>query len=204
MALPHAAPRFDLESYLAWEAEQPEKHEYHQGEVFAMVGARLPHQAVWGSIFAALRERLRGGPCRVFPDGTKLRLDADDAVLYPDVMVTCDPRDRGAEDRFLSWPCLVVEVLSDSTAAYDLGPKFALYRRLATLREYLVVDPGARRVEVFRRDDEGRWVLYDFTAAAECTLTSVGAVLPLATIFEDIDAPDQPPPSPPTGSTAES
>lgn len=187
MALPKPEFKFDFESYLAWEGEQTEKHEYHQGEIFAMVGARLPHQTLSGNVYAALKSGLRGTPCRTYLDGTKLRIEADDAVLYPDVMVTCDPRDKSGEDRYIAWPILIVEVLSESTAAYDLGPKFALYRKLETLREYLIIDPDSRRIEVFRRNDASLWVLHDFTGEASVELTSIGITLPADVIFEDLD-----------------
>lgn len=187
MALPKPEFKFDFESYLAWESEQTEKHEYHQGEIFAMVGARLPHQTLSGNVYAALKSGLRGTPCRTYLDGTKLRIEADDAVLYPDAMVTCDPRDKSGEDRYIAWPILIVEVLSESTAAYDLGPKFALYRKLETLREYLIIDPDSRRIEVFRRNDVGLWVLHDFTGEAAVELNSVDMVLPAEVIFEDFD-----------------
>lgn len=187
MALPKPEFKFDFESYLAWEGEQAEKHEYHQGEIFAMVGARLPHQTLSLNIAAALKSGLRGTPCRTYLDGTKLRIEADDAVLYPDVMVTCDPRDKSGEDRYLAWPILIVEVLSESTAGYDMGPKFALYRKLETLREYLIVDPDSRRIEVFRRNEANLWVLHDFTGEAAVTLDSVGVTLPTGVMFEDLD-----------------
>ena len=189
MGFPQAEPRLDFEAYLAWEANQTEKHEYHHGEVFAMVGARLPHNTVSGNIFAAFRQYLRGSPCRTYIDGTKLHIAAADAVLYPDVIVSCDARDRGPEDRFLAFPALVVEVLSESTAAYDRGAKFALYRTLETLREYLIVDPDSRSVELFRRGADGHWVLHDFTDTANVEFASVGVSLAVTDLFEDVDQP---------------
>lgn len=188
MGLPQTQTRLDFEGYLAWEAEQPEKHEYHLGEVFAMVGARLPHNTISGNLFAALKQRLRGGPCRAYIDGTKVRIDTADAVLYPDVVVSCDERDRGPEDRYLSHPALIVEVLSESTAAYDRGAKFALYRKLDSLQEYVIVDVESRSVELFRRSADGHWVLHDFTEAAAVEFASVKASVPLAEVFEDVDS----------------
>jgi Uma2 family endonuclease len=189
MGLPHAEARFDMETYLVWEATQTEKHEYHRGEVFAMVGARLPHQQVSGNAAMALRQQLRGTAYRVYMSGTKLHIAAADAVLYPDVIVSCDARDRGSEDRFLAFPALVVEVLSESTAAYDRGAKFALYRTLETLREYLIVDPDSRRVELFRRGADGHWVLHDFTDAAHVDFSSIDVSVAVAELFEDLDKP---------------
>jgi Uma2 family endonuclease len=189
MGHPQANPLLDFPAYLIWEAEQEERHEYHLGEVFAMVGARIPHNTVSLNIAAALKSGLRGTPCRTHIDGTKLRIEAADAVLYPDVVVSCDARDRGPEDRFLCHPLLVVEVLSEATAAYDRGPKFALYRQLASLREYVLVDVERRRVEAFRLGADGHWVLHDFTGTDFVEFASVGQNLAMTTVFEDIDLP---------------
>jgi Uma2 family endonuclease len=118
----------------------------------------------------------------------KLRVAAADASFYPDVMVTCDARDHAA-DRFLEHPVLVVEVLSEATAAFDRGDKFAAYRRLPSLREYAVIDIDARRVECFRRDAANHWVLFEFAGDAACEFASIELSLPLAAVFEDV-APD--------------
>lgn len=189
MGLAQSERLLDFPAYLIWEAEQEERHEYHLGEVFAMVGARIPHNTVAGNIFAALKSGLRGTPCRTHIDRTKVRIEAADAALYPDVVVSCDARDRGPEDRFLSHPVLVVEVLSEATAAYDRGPKFALYRKLESLREYVLVDIDLRRVEAFRLGADGHWVLHDFTGAASVEFASIGQDLPMTVLFEDIDPP---------------
>jgi Uma2 family endonuclease len=175
----------DSHTYLDWEAHQPDKHEYVAGEVYAMVGARDAHVTTALNLASALRERLRGGPCRVYISDMKLRVEAADAFYYPDVFVTCDPRDQ-ALDAYKAHPVLVVEVLSESTAAYDRGQKFAAYRTLESLREYVLADPDTRTVDVFRRDEAGRWVLYAFAGEDPLDLASVGASLPLAAVFEDV------------------
>lgn len=133
MGLPLSQTPFDADAYLAWEAGQVEKSEYVAGEVFAMVGVRRVHATVALNIGAALREHLRGSPCLPFIADMKLRVASADAFFYPDVMVTCDERDRRA-DLFVEQPQLIVEVLSDSTAAYDRGAKFVAYRQIAALK----------------------------------------------------------------------
>ena len=187
-----ALPRtmMDRDQYLRWEAEQPEKHEYLAGEIFAMVGVRREHALVAGAIHATLRQRLKGSPCQVFVADMKLRVDAADAYFYPDVMVTCDPRDRSAETA-ISHPCLVIEVLSDSTAAFDRGQKFAAYRRLESLREYLLVDIEARRLELYRREG-AHWLLLETQEdGAPLRLESVGITMDPGDGFEDLDPPRQ-------------
>lgn len=187
MGLPQAAAGFNFEDYLAWEAEQPDKHEFVRGETFAMTGARRVHVTVSGNLFAAFKSHLRGAPCRAYMADMKLRVEAADAIFYPDVMVTCDRRDHAA-DLFLSQPVLVVEVLSESSAAYDRGDKFAEYRKLASLQEYAVVDIDARRVECFRRNPENHWVLYDFADGGDCHFASIDLSLPLTAVFENVAA----------------
>jgi Uma2 family endonuclease len=88
-------PTLTLDAFLIWESGQAERHEYLRGEVFAITGAGDAHNTVAGNLFAYLCAALRGGPCRVFIAHMKLRVDAADAVFYPDLMVTCDARDRG-------------------------------------------------------------------------------------------------------------
>jgi Uma2 family endonuclease len=154
MTTPAVQTAFSADDYLAWEERQTDKHEYVRGEVFTMVGARREHVVVSGNLYAAFKQRLRGGPCQAYVSDLKLRVEAADAFFYPDVMVSCDQRDHAAS-LFLSHPTLIVEVLSESTAAYDRGDKFAAYRTLPSLQEYVVVDVQARRLETFRRAPHG-------------------------------------------------
>jgi len=174
-----------LDEYMAWEAEQPERNFYYQGEIFAMVGARQAHVLVSLNIGAALKTALRGGPCRAFVSDMKLRVDAANAVFYPDVMVSCDPRDR-TTPLWLAHPVLVVEVLSDSTAAFDRGAKFSACRGIDSLMEYALVDIDARRVEVYRRNAEGLWVLHDYALGAAVEFASVAVVMPAEAVFEAV------------------
>jgi len=185
-----ALPRrtMDQDEYLSWEAEQAEKHEYLAGDIYAMVGVRREHALVAGAVYAALRERLKGSPCQAFVADMKLRVEAADAYFYPDVMVPCDPRDRSA-DTAIDHACLVIEVLSDSTAAFDRGAKFAAYRRLESLQEYLLVDIEARRLELYRREGS-HWLLLESESGSPALhLGSVGVSLDPAEAFEDLEPP---------------
>jgi len=188
MGLPLTKTPFDADAYLAWEAEQPDKSEYLAGEVYAMVGVRRAHATVALNIGSKLREHLRGSPCLSFVSDMKLRVAAADAFFYPDVMVTCDPRDRRA-DLFVEYPQLIVEILSDSTAAYDRGAKFASYRQISELQEFVLIDIDARRVEVFRRQPGNEWLMHDYAGEPACLFESVKLTLDMETVFEDVDAP---------------
>jgi len=186
MGSPLTTTSFDADAYLAWEADQPDKSEFVAGEVFAMVGVRRVHATVAGNVFAALREHLRGSPCLPFVSDMKLRVAAADAFFYPDVMVTCDARDRRA-DLFVEHPQLVVEILSDSTAAYDRGAKFAGYRQIAELQEFVLIDIDARRVEVFRRQPGNEWLMHDYAGEPSCQFESVKLTLAMDRVFEDVE-----------------
>lgn len=186
MSLAAEQATFDAATYLAWEAEQPAKHEYLDGEVFAMAGASAAHVTIALNMAMALRNHLRGGPCSVFISDMKLQVAADNAFFYPDVFVTCAPSDK-AQDQYKSSATLVVEVLSPTTSAYDRGAKFAAYRKLADLREYMLVDPERLSVDLFRRDGQGRWVLYPYEAQQTVELASVGLTLPMEALYEDAE-----------------
>ena len=180
-----ALPKLSLADFLDWENQQPDKHEFYRGEVFAMVGGRRVHGVVVTNLTAALRALLRGTPCRVFAESMKVQ-PADDAILYPDVFVTCDAADLRTDMIFRA-PKLVIEVLSPSTQAYDRSLKFALYRRLASLQEYALVDPDTRRIEVFRLDAIGQWVLHDMSEREALTLASVGCDIAMTDVFDGVE-----------------
>ena len=118
---------FTAEDYLAWEELQEEKHEYVNGEVFAMGEARGEHVIVSLNIASTLKQSLREKPCQTYMSGMKVHVELLDAFYYPDIVVSCSKNDYQAEQS-LSSPSLIVEVLSDSTEAYDRGAKFTAYR----------------------------------------------------------------------------
>ena len=182
MGLP--ANRLSLSEFLDWENSQQQRHEFHRGEVFAMVGARRAHGRVVLNLARRISETLEGSPCQAFVENMQVQV-AQDTVLYPDVFVTCDSTDL-ATDMIFKAPLLVVEVLSPTTQAYDRSQKFALYRRLESLREYILVDPETRRVEAFRRTEQAQWVLDDMSEADALHLPCIDGRIPMAQIFEGL------------------
>ncbi|MFN9745332.1 MAG: Uma2 family endonuclease [Betaproteobacteria bacterium] len=174
--------------FLAWDATQTTRHEFVRGEVFAMAGAGERHVTVALNVAMALRQHLAGTPCRTFITDLKLRVEAADAFFYPDVMVTCSPRDA-EQSHVKSEPVLLVEVLSPATAAFDRGDKFAAYRGLPSLKEVLLVDPDLRRCDLFRRqvvDGGEAWVLHPGEAGAGVELVSVGLALSAAALWAEV------------------
>jgi Uma2 family endonuclease len=179
--------RLSLEDFLAWENVQPDRHEYCRGEVFAMVGGRRSHGRVIMNLGRRLSEGLDGSPCQAFAESMKIEI-ADDTILYPDIFVTCDKADL-ATDMIFRAPTLVIEVLSPTTQANDRSQKFALYRRIASLKEYVLVDPDTRRVEAFRRNAEDQWVFHDMSQDDAMALPCLGLSVPLAQVFDGIEPP---------------
>ncbi|MEO6856867.1 MAG: Uma2 family endonuclease [Rhodoferax sp.] len=195
MSYAQSQHRFNADTYLVWEANQSERHEYFQGEVFAMAGGTQNHNTVALNAAVALRSHLKGTPCRVFMSDMRLQVVAVDAYFYPDVVVSCQPRAAAdGQASSVNAPVLVVEVLSDSTATWDRGGKFAAYRQLPSLQEYVLIDPQAQTVELYRRNAAQRFELYAWdvrTNPGPCEFASVGMQWPLEAVFEGVVA-DQP------------
>ncbi|HEY0780308.1 MAG TPA: Uma2 family endonuclease [Gemmatirosa sp.] len=142
------------EEYLAFEETARVRHEYVGGRVFAMSGVRVRHARLVGNVAAGLRQAAQGGPCEAFTNDLKVRAD-ETTFYYPDVLVVCDTPDD--ETVFVTNPCVVVEVLSPSTRRTDRGEKLVAYRRIPTLRAYLIVEATRQEVERHWRDAGGAW-----------------------------------------------
>jgi len=173
------------EEYLKLEELSPVKHEYIRGEVYAMAGASDAHVTLGVNLVTLLRNHVRGSGCRVYMSDMKARIESQNIYYYPDVMVTCDERDK-AFPSFKRYPCLIVEVLSNGTEGFDRGDKFADYQELETLQEYVLISQKRQRVECFRRNAEGLWVLYSYTVGSEIHLASVDFRTGIDAIYEDV------------------
>lgn len=184
-ALPQAKETFRADDYLAWEATQAERHEFVDGEVFAMAGAEDRHVTVCLNIAMALRQHLRGTPCRTFMSDMKVQADAASSYFYPDVVVTCSAADADSR-QIKREPLLIIEVLSPGTEAYDRGEKFQRYRQIPSLAEYALVDIERRRVDVFRKLPDGLWVLHPFDAEVPVILASVDLTIYAETLYAEI------------------
>ncbi|MEA5500164.1 Uma2 family endonuclease [Limnoraphis robusta Tam1] len=172
--------------YLEGEKVSPIKHEYIRGEVYAMAGGSDAHETIAGNLFVLLRNHVRSrGGCRAYIGNMKVKIDAADVYYYPDLLVTCDSRDQNPDD-FKQYPRLVVEVLSPSTEAFNRGNKFADYRQIETLEEYVLISQDQINVECFRRNEEGRWVLYPYSKEDELELASIGFKCAIIELYEDV------------------
>ena len=183
----HAAEQhiIGIADYLEGEQHSTIKHEYIAGQVFAMAGASESHVTIALNLASLLRTHVRGGPCRVYISDMKVRVDAADSFFYPDVFVTCATGDAG-EALMKREPTLIIEVLSDSTAAFDRGAKFAHYRQLPSLREYVLVEPERLAIDVFRRNEEGQWVLHPVGPGEALDLASIAFRCQADAVYEDV------------------
>jgi Uma2 family endonuclease len=175
-----------IEAYLKAEQDSPVKHEYRWGQVYAMAGASNTHVLISGNLLAMLRNHIRGSGCRIYMADTKVNIEAIETYYYPDLAVSCDDQDKTFRD-FLRYPCLIVEVLSATTEAFDRGDKFEDYRRLTSLQEYVLVSQTRKRIECFRRNTEGQWVLYPYGDLDEIYFASLDFRCAIAAVYEDVD-----------------
>ena len=190
MSLP-AKQWISPEEYLQFERAAETKHEYFNGEIYAMAGASLQHTTIITNTIIVLGLQLRGGSCRVLAQDMRVKVSDTGLYTYPDLLVVCDGArlEDGRRDTLLN-PSVIIEVLSPSTEAYDRGEKFAHYRRFESLREYLLISQDRYRVERFVRNND-QWTLTEFSGPdARVTLESIGCELPLAEIYESLELPD--------------
>lgn len=144
--------------YLAFEASSNVKHEYLEGQIYAMAGGTPEHAAVAAAVIGLLFPQLRNGSCRALDSDLRVRVAATGLSTYPDVTVVCGPRKRDAEDEHaVVNPTLIVEVLSRSTEEYDRGDKFEHYKRLPSLRQYVLVSHREHTIEVWTRNASDAW-----------------------------------------------
>ena len=186
MTISQYNPYLSPEVYLEAEKESPIKHEYIQGQIYAMAGASDAHVTITTNVVALLRNHFRGTGCRLYVTDMKARIESLNIFYYPDVMVTCDERDRNF-DYYKHYPCLIIEVLSDKTEAFDRGDKFTDCSELETLQEYVLINQKRMRIERFSRNTEGRWVLYRYNECEELNLDSIGFNCPITSVYEDVD-----------------
>ncbi len=179
------------QEYLAFERASETKHEFYQGEIFAMTGAKRPHILITGNLVTALNNNLRGRGCEVYPNEMRVKVSATGLYTYPDVTVVCgEPQlEDDAFDTLLN-PKLIVEVLSESTEAYDRGQKFSQYQTIDSLEEYVLASQREYKVEVFTRQEDGQWLLSDAQGReAAIHFRSIDLKLELDEVYYQVEIP---------------
>lgn len=177
-------------AYLALDASMPEvRHEDLRGEVWAMAGGP-PQHALYATNFSRLAGlALQGRPCAAYGADLRVRIDVTDRTTYPDGIVICGPREVSTVDaNAVVNPTLILEVASEATEADDRGEKFAHYRHLTSLQEYVIVSHRQRRIEVYRREAQA-WALREYRAATEVELASLGTHVAVNGVYDDPNVP---------------
>ncbi len=207
---------YSPEDYLELEKISPVKHEYIQGEVYAMAGGSDAHNTIALNLLSLLRNHVRGTACRVFSSDMKVRetsalkggssvggfpdikklpseassdfvkIEQANIFYYPDGMVTCDTRDRSFQ-YFKKYPCLIIEVLSPATGNFDRSDKFSDYQLLDTLQEYVLISQECLNLECFYRDKRGNWKKQIYQSAETIELKSVDFRCPIEQLYEDVE-----------------
>jgi Uma2 family endonuclease len=173
--------------YAEREAASQGKHQFLDGEIFAMAGGTPEHAALAMSVGATLVAQLAGKPCRVYSSDLRIRIPRTGLGTYPDVSVVCGPIARDPEDKnSLTNPVVLVEVLSDGTEAYDRGEKFEHYRSLASLKEYVIISHKKPLIERYSRNEDGGWIMTDARSGQRIDLVSIGCSLDVAAIYGDL------------------
>jgi Uma2 family endonuclease len=178
---------YSAEDYLTLERSAPYKSEYHDGQIYAMTGASRKHNLITVNIAGELRSQLKKRPCEAYINDMRVKAAEANCYHYPDIAVACGaPQFEDAQVDTLLNPVLLIEVLSPSTEAYDRGGKFAHYRKIATLREYLLVAQDQPNIERYVRQGEV-WILTEAAGLeASVPLESIDCVLSLREVYDKV------------------
>ena len=169
------------ESYFSLEEELDQKFEYIAGEIFAMSGGSVQHGLIGTNVTTTLSIALRATSCTVYNSDVKLRIDSVDGFFYPDAMVLCD--EGKIEDKFVQQPKFIIEVLSPSTEGYDHGQKFAYYRQIKSLQNYIMLHQDQPLAEAYQRCDANGWLLHDYRGLDAVIPLVDGLELPMADLY---------------------
>ncbi|MBX2970708.1 MAG: Uma2 family endonuclease [Cyclobacteriaceae bacterium] len=178
--------RFTVEEYLKFEKENPEKHEFFKGEIFAMSGASPRHNVIFSNLFGELVTKLKVSPCKPYGSDLRIHIPENTLFTYPDISVICgDIVTSEADQDTAILPTVLIEILSPSTRNYDRGDKFKLYRDIPSLKEYALIDSESMLVEIYSINERGHWELTEYKSSADTlVLHSLKLSISLMDIYE--------------------
>lgn len=182
-------PTFSPQEYLAIERAAQQKHEYFNGEIFALAGASERHNLIVLNLAAAIHGQLKGTACKVYSSDMRLKVNATGLYTYPDVVALCEEARFDDEQRdTLINPGLIMEVLSTSAESYDRGEKFAHYRRIESLQEYLLISQDKYRIEQYVRQPDNQWLMSEVSKLEErIKLPSIKCTLLLSDVYDRVN-----------------
>jgi Uma2 family endonuclease len=180
------APHLTPDEYFVWEEQQLEKHEYINGEVYAMTGGSVNHSRIAIRFTTMFDTHLDASSCITGNSDLKVNIVGTNNYTYPDASVTCDVREASAlpnrdktTTQYITYPCLIVEVLSTSTEAYDRGGKFRMYRQNPALIDYLLVSSTSIEIDLYHKNDAGDWLIINYKPGDTIELKSVNLNFPI-------------------------
>ena len=185
----YSKQKFSIEEYLEIENASIEKHEYYKGEIFAMSGAKVPHNMISRNFLLALGKKLRGKSCQPFGSDQRIHIEENTLFTYPDISIICgEIITLNNDDYNVLNPTVIIEVLSPSTKNYDRGEKFKLYRDIATLKEYILVDSESIHIEVFRLNETHHWELEEYnTITDHLSIKAIDETVSISEIYEGVN-----------------
>jgi Uma2 family endonuclease len=179
------SPQLTPEEYFAWEEKQLNKHEYINGEVYAMSGGSKNHSLISVRFITLFSNHLESSGCETGNSDLRVNIVESNAYTYPDVSVTCDERDKNTT-QYITYPCLIVEVLSGSTEAYDRGGKFRMYRNNPVLQDYLLVSSTKIEIDLYYKNNTGEWIIINYKEGDTVELKSINLSFPVEQVYRSL------------------
>jgi Uma2 family endonuclease len=185
IAAKHNVPTMSPEAYFAWEAQQREKHEYIDGQIYAMSGGSVNHSRIAVRLTTLCANHLESSSCETGNSDLRVNIAGTSNYTYPDASVTCDDRDK-TTTQYITYPCLIVEVLSSSTESYDRGGKFRMYRHNPVLTDYLLVSSTSIEIDLYHKNDIGEWIIINYQAGDTIELKSINLSFPIEQLYRNL------------------
>jgi Uma2 family endonuclease len=179
------SPQLTPEEYFAWEEKQLEKHEYINGEVYAMSGSSKNHSLLSVRFITLFSNHLESSGCETGNSDLRVNIVESNDYTYPDVSITCDERDK-TTTQYITYPCLIVEVLSGSTEAYDRGGKFRMYRKNPVLQDYLLVSSTTVEMDLYHKKDTGEWIIINYKEGDFVKLKSINLSFAIEQVYRGL------------------
>jgi Uma2 family endonuclease len=179
------SPQLTPEEYFAWEEKQLEKHEYINGEVYAMSGGIKNHSLISVRFITLFSNHLESSGCETGNSDLRVNIVESNDYTYPDVSITCDERDK-TTTQYITYPCLIVEVLSGSTEAYDRGGKFRMYRNNPVLQDYLLVSSTTIEMDLYHKKDTGEWIIINYKEGDTVELKSINLSFAIEQVYRGL------------------
>ncbi|MBD2694885.1 Uma2 family endonuclease [Anabaena catenula] len=180
------APHLTPEEYFTWEEQQLEKHELIDGQVYAMTGGSVNHSRIAIRFTTMVDTHLDASSCITGNSDLRVNIVGTNNYTYPDVSVTCDDRDK-TTTQHITYPCLIVEVLSKTTEAYDRGGKFRMYQNNPVLKDYLLVSSTAIEIDLYHKNDAGQWMIINYGEGDTIELKSINLSFPIEQVYRGLN-----------------